>query len=1113
MHQPSFSAQGFGKVLLLLLALVPSVTKAQQFSITAGTINTCQGVLEDSGGPASPYNHNENFTVVICPDVPGDVISLQWTVWGLSNAGTQNSLDRIRIWDGNSNTATSLGEYTGNDNMTGLTVMGTTFNTSGCLTVQFTSNGIGVGNFAAVITCTTPCDRPTAVATMSEAGPALLCIDEPISFDGSGSFAAPGFGLTSYTWNFDDGTSGSGPSVTHAFSEPGEYLVQLVVQDDNECVNANVVDLQVRVSTIPIFGGTLTSTEVCLGAEVVLHGQAEPTTWTDLPEANFGEPLALPDDVGIPFTSELNFTQFEPGQTLTDPNDLLSLCVSMEHSFMGDLALMVTCPNGQTMVLHQQGGGGTFLGDANDNDSGNNIQPGTCWDYCWAPNAPNPTWEASVQAGLTMPAPSTNWASSLIPGTYSSVQPWSNLANCPLNGTWTFTSTDLWAADNGTICGWSLNFDPSIIPDLSQFTPVINTTDPDSANWSGPGISTQPGDPSNGTAVIGAPGSYDFTYSVTDNFGCTYDTTMTVVVNPPIQVNAGPDQDLCNNPVLLPASLTSIPPSGLPPMTYVWSPAAAVNNPSLATPTFIATTTTQLTVQVFPTGYPECLTSDVVTVNVDPTLDPGLDGELVLCASSAPFDLFTLLGGTPATGGVWTNSAGATLSSTFTPLTAPSGTYRYTVTNSLGCTAFSEVQIEVIPLEDPICCGVVDAGPDSVVCILSYSLAAIPGPNGVGQWEGPPEAVFVDALDPNTLVTVPSSGRYTFYWHQTDGPYCDIIDSVHVTLTTPMEIALAWTDAICFDACDGTATATVTGGNDPASFHFAWSGNVASSSSNTATGLCDGSYSLVVNDTNACSANAEYVIAEPVLLEIDSIRSVITSCFGFCDGQVVLSDPEAVLYSFDGGNTYGPNAVLDTACMGLYQVAIKNIDDCIGRGVVLVPQPPEVIADFTWWPEPVLVSDPVVHFTNTSVQGVTYSWQFGTLGTSQLEDPVFTFPYKYGDMYEVCMQAYDANQCVDSVCIPVIVHEVLQTFLPNAFTPNGDGFNDLFGLLYNVPDMADFTLRVFDRWGKVVWQTSDPDGKWDGGALPPSTFVWKLNYRNILTDTGHEKSGHVTLLR
>ena len=123
------------------------------------------------------------------------------------------------------------------------------------------------------------------------------------------------------------------PTATHSPSER-EYVVQLNLVDDNGCVNANVVDLQVLVSTTPVFAGTVESTETCLGATVDLNAVVTPVTWTGIPEANFGDGVYLPDDLGIPFTSELVFTQFDPGQTVTSTSDIISVCANMEHSFL-----------------------------------------------------------------------------------------------------------------------------------------------------------------------------------------------------------------------------------------------------------------------------------------------------------------------------------------------------------------------------------------------------------------------------------------------------------------------------------------------------------------------------------------------------------------------------------------------------------------------------------------------------------------------------------------------------------------------------------------------------------------------------------------------------------
>lgn len=93
-----------------LVVMGSPLVKAQQFSISGGDISTCAGVLEDTGGPTGQYGNNEDFTVTICSDVPGDAISLNWVVFDLSQQ-LPNPLDRIRIWDGNSTAANFIGEY------------------------------------------------------------------------------------------------------------------------------------------------------------------------------------------------------------------------------------------------------------------------------------------------------------------------------------------------------------------------------------------------------------------------------------------------------------------------------------------------------------------------------------------------------------------------------------------------------------------------------------------------------------------------------------------------------------------------------------------------------------------------------------------------------------------------------------------------------------------------------------------------------------------------------------------------------------------------------------------------------------------------------------------
>ena len=111
------------------------------------------------------------------------------------------------------------------------------------------------------------------------------------------------------------------------------------------------------------------STPVCAGSPAFVDGNpVQSVTWTALPPQVVAGETYLADGAGFSYTSELNFDFFEDGATLDDCDDLLSVTVNMEHSYMGDLDLTITCPDGTTVPLmsYPNGGGGCFLGEAVD---------------------------------------------------------------------------------------------------------------------------------------------------------------------------------------------------------------------------------------------------------------------------------------------------------------------------------------------------------------------------------------------------------------------------------------------------------------------------------------------------------------------------------------------------------------------------------------------------------------------------------------------------------------------------------------------------------------------------------------------------------------------------
>lgn len=556
------------KTILFAFAVCAAAQgQGQIFTIADGTINACTGAILDSGGQgAGGYSNFESYTATICADAPGQSINLSFVTFNLDQTGN-DPMDNLAIYDGSSPSDPLLGIWTGTD-LQGMTVMASPTNPTGCLTLVFTSNETGTGVFGATITCITPCFPPVAVAEVTGEAtlPALVCVDEVLTFDASASYPQPGFNIVSYEWDFYDGSTATGPVATHAFTAPGAYFVQLTLTDDNGCVNTNTVDLEIYAGTTPLFVGTTEDLTVCEGGTVDLQGMVNPVLWTAMPNVDFGAGVYLPDNVGQTFSSQLSYSFFPPGSTLNNVNDLLGICVDMEHSFMGDLVISITCPNGQSVVMHQQGGGGTYIGGANDQDTAGNPQPGTCWNYCWSPNAQLGTFANSAAFGPTpnVMQGGTPAANALIPGTYSSLNPLNALVGCPLNGTWTFSVTDLWSIDNGFLCAWNINFNPALYPDLVQFTPTIVDV-----AWTGPGVTPLPGDPYNATITPTVPGDYDYTFTATDDFGCTYDTTITVTVSNAPEVEATAILgSTCSEPTDLHAEIVAYAP---PPPDCTWT--------------------------------------------------------------------------------------------------------------------------------------------------------------------------------------------------------------------------------------------------------------------------------------------------------------------------------------------------------------------------------------------------------------------------------------------------------------------------------------------------------------------------------------------------------------
>jgi len=118
----------------------------------------------------------------------------------------------------------------------------------------------------------------------------------------------------------------------------------------------------------------------------------------------------------------------------------------------------------------------------------------------------------------------------------------------------------------------------------------------------------------------------------------------------------------------------------------------------------------------------------------------------------------------------------------------------------------------------------------------------------------------------------------------------------------------------------------------------------------------------------------------------------------------------------------------------------------------------------------------------------------------------------------VCLTAVVSPTCFDTACALIAVEPGAGLFVPNAFSPDGDGINDRFFPVLQGIDRRYHRFLVFDRWGQSLFDTADPEAQWDGrfpngDPVPGGVYVWKITGKDAFSGERLDRSGSVTLVR
>lgn len=218
----------------------------------------------------------------------------------------------------------------------------------------------------------------------------------------------------------------------------------------------------------------------------------------------------------------------------------------------------------------------------------------------------------------------------------------------------------------------------------------------------------------------------------------------------------------------------------------------------------------------------------------------------------------------------------------------------------------------------------------------------------------------------------------------------------------------------------------------------------------------------------------------------------------------------------DSSYSFAQNPVHYYEEEGTYYVSLQVItaEDCIyydtlTYGIIVYPKP---TAGFVYSPSEIIIHDPEVTFTNTSQGAMNVEWHFGDYDYSNDWDPVHTYPDT--GYYLVNQTVSNAYGCIDTISQWLYVQGDIVLYLPNTFTPNGDGMNDYFNL--SGFGFHHYELLIFDRWGTLIKTITDLNDSWDGTYMgtqcQDGVYVWKL--RAVDYDfIPHIRTGHVSILR
>lgn len=650
------------------------------------------------------------------------------------------------------------------------------------------------------------------------------------------------------------------------------------------------------------------------------------------------------------------------------------------------------------------------------------------------------------------------------------------------------------------------------------------------------------------TAVLSTPASVSTagTYYIkaTAAGGCTDIQPVIVTAGISTISDAGSDITLCTGDT---GTIGSV---SVPGNTYSWSPAAGLSNTSVSNPSVAHTNTGSaplVTTYTVTTTSGGCASTDSVTVTVNPLAAANAGTDQTICQGTDAALVGAITG---AAGGTWTGGAG-----TFTP-SATALTAQYTPTSA---EVLAGSFILILTSDDPpgSCIAAADtitvsiipgattnAGNDDTICAGNTAIlnAVFGGSATSGIWSGG-AGTFAPDNTSDTAIYTPTAAEIetgsvilTFTTDDPAGSCPAASDDVVINISLAPVADAGNTQYVCSGSSislNGLVSGSATIGT--------WSGGTGIFSPNA--NVLNATYIPGPGDANADSVvltlTTDNSIGFPCALATDSVTVYFYEnpvaafslndssgcpelCVSFTD---LTSGNGAVLTNWIwnfGDNSPVSNQASPSYCYsqtGLYDVSLIVITENNCSDTLVKPQLIQVFpipsAEFDYTPNPATVTSSLVSLNDLSSSDVNqWFWSFGDGDTLTMfvPDALHEYGQDSAGTYYTTLIVQNPFGCADTIMHPVVIYPEFSFFIPNAFTPDNDGLNDVFagkGL-----GIETYELMIFDRWGNMVFYADDINKGWDGKVNQGTemaqldTYVWKVK----LTDVFRKKYTYIGIV-